>query len=116
MEQQNRSSSDILITGGTGLVGKAVCALLLKRGIEYTVATHKKPVEKNMVYINLASMEEMDASLLNRAVILHLASDKKHPNNDFYGTKRLLQEIAKRNYNPHFIYISIVGTDQLPMT
>ncbi len=116
MEQQNSSSSDILITGGTGLVGKAVCALLLKRGIEYTVATHKRPVEKNMVYMDLALMEEMDTSLLNRPIILHLASDKKHPDNDVNGTKMLLQEIVKRNYNPHFIYISIVGTDQLPMT
>lgn len=116
MEQQNRSSSNILITGGTGLLGKAVCALLLKRGIEYIVAARKKPVEKNIVYIDLASMEEMDTSLLNRSIILHLASDKKHPANDVYGTKRLLQEIAKRNYNPHFIYISIVGTDQLSMT
>lgn len=115
MEQQNSSSSDILVTGGTGLLGKAVCTLLLKRGIEYTVATHKKNIEKNMAYINLASMEEMDVTLLNRPVILHLASDKKHPDNDVHGTKRLLQEIVKRNYNPHFIYISIVGTDQLSM-
>ncbi len=97
------------------MLGKAVCALLLKRGIEYIVATHKEPIEKNMVYIDLASMEGMDSALLNKPVILHLASDKKHPDNDVYGTKRLLQEIVKGNYNTHFIYISIVGTDQLPM-
>ncbi|MEO6868848.1 MAG: hypothetical protein ABI168_04330, partial [Ginsengibacter sp.] len=35
--------------------------------------------------------------------------------NDVHGTKRLLQEIVKQNYRPHFIYISIVGTDQLSM-
>lgn len=116
MEQQNGSSSDILITGGTGLLGKAVCALLLKRGIKYTVATHKRPVEKNMVYLDLGSMGEMNAALLNRPIILHLASDKKHPHNDVNGTKRLLQEIVRWNYNPHFIYISIVGTDLLPVT
>lgn len=115
MEQQSKSSSDILVTGGTGLLGKAVCALLSKRGIGYAVATHKKPVDGNMVHMDLTIAEGMDTAILNRKVILHLASDKKHPDNDVSGTKKLLQEIVKLNYNAHFIYISIVGIDELPM-
>lgn len=115
-ELQNSGSSNILITGGTGLLGKKVCSLLLKRGIQYTVATHKKPVEKNMVYLDLASMEGIDSSLLNKQIILHLDSDKKHPRNDVNGTRELLQEIVKHNYKPHLIYISVVSTDRLPKT
>lgn len=116
MDSRNSNYSSILITGATGLLGKAVCSVLLKRGIQYTVATHRKPIENEMVYLDLASMEGMDSASLNKPIILHLASDKKHPENDFYGTKRLLHQIVEQGYNPHFIYISIVGIDQLPIT
>ena len=108
--------SDILITGGTGLLGQAVCSLFQQRNILYTTSTHRQALKNNMVIMNLETGEGIKEAVSSKKFILHLASDKKHPDNDVSGTQKLLNEIKHQGLNPHFIYISIVGIEKLPMT
>ncbi|MEO6839014.1 MAG: NmrA family NAD(P)-binding protein, partial [Ginsengibacter sp.] len=67
------------------------------------------------IYMNLASGEGIREAIKGRAVILHLASDKSHPDNDVEGTELMLRHIIQEGLSPHFIYISIVGTNLVAM-
>lgn len=108
-------SPSILITGGTGLLGKAVCHFLDQAGLSYQVASHQKPTLNGSVFMDLTTSNGMAEAVRGKNVILHLASDKKHPDNDVHGTERLLDAIRSQGLNVHFIYISIVGVEELPM-
>jgi uncharacterized protein YbjT (DUF2867 family) len=108
-------SPQILITGGTGLLGRAVCEILDGRNISYLIASHQETVPPNGVYMDLSTGKGMEEAVSNKTVILHLASDKKQPNNDVQGTARLLHTIKSQGLTPHFIYISIVGVEELPL-
>ena len=109
------NSSPILITGGTGLLGKTVCQILDSKGITYQIASHQQLRPDNSVFMDLRTGEGMQNAVRDKSVILHLASDKKHPDNDVYGTAHLLNSLKKQALCPHFIYISIVGVEELAM-
>lgn len=108
-------SSPILITGGTGLLGKMVCQILDRKGVSYQIATHQKPGPINSVFMDLRTGEGMDQAIEYKNIILHLASDKTHPDHDVQGTALLLRSIHMKRKAPHFIYISIVGVEQLAL-
>lgn len=108
-------SSQILITGGTGLLGKAVCQILDGKSVPYQIATHQMQAPGDSVFMDLRTGEGMDQAVRNKKVILHLASDKKHPDYDVSGTIRLIDSIQKQGLSIHLIYISIVGVEELPM-
>jgi uncharacterized protein YbjT (DUF2867 family) len=108
--------SEILITGGAGVLGKSVCSLFQQRSIPYTTSTHEQVLKNNMVIMNLKTGEGIKEAVSNKKIILHLASDKKHPDNDVSGIQKILNEIKLQGLNPHLIYISIIGIEQLPMT
>lgn len=47
-------------------------------------------------------------------VIIHCATDYRHPENDVHGTRRLI-DTALLGGSPHLIYVSIVGVDRIPL-
>lgn len=107
---------EILITGGTGLLGKSVCALFDRDHIPYVIATHNRQhLNDNRIFIDLSTGEGIKQAVIGKKIILHLASDKKRPKNDISGTAALLREIQALEEKPHLIYISIVGIDRLPL-
>jgi uncharacterized protein YbjT (DUF2867 family) len=110
-------NNPILVTGASGLLGKAVCEILDRKKFSYVKSTHRKEaVSGHTVYMDLKSGDGIKEAIKSKSVVLHLASDKKHPDNDVNGTALLVQEIKNQRPKVHFIYISIVGTDLLPMT
>lgn len=106
--------SEILVTGGTGFLGNAVCDLFDQHNISYTIATHRRVCMKdNRIFMDLASGEGIEDAVRGKKVILHLASDKTHPANDIKGTRALLDKLQYLEQDTHLIYISIVGVDKL---
>jgi len=116
MNESIYKGHEILITGGTGILGKSLCSLFEQRSIPFTTSTHKQALKNNMVIMNIETGEGIKEAVSGKKIILHLASDKKHPDNDVSGTQKLINEIKHQGLNLHFIYISIVGIEKLPMT
>jgi uncharacterized protein YbjT (DUF2867 family) len=115
MEIQQQQS-EILVTGSTGCLGRAVCKGLQKQGLDYSIATRRKDDGNHpSLYLNLDNGYGIREAVKDRRVILHLASDKKHPDNDVRGIQAILKEMKKSRSKAHLIYISIVGVDQVPM-
>lgn len=110
----------MLITGGTGLLGKALVNILETAELPYTITSRNPPVDpfpkSRWQKLDLATGNGLKEALKRIDTIFHLASDTKHydPRIDLDGTQSLL-EAAKRENVEHFIYISIVGVDKIPI-
>lgn len=119
----NDSIKTVLVTGGTGLVGKELSALLTSKG--YTV-THlsRNPTQKHYqtFYWNINKNEIDDEAITSADAIIHLAgagvADKrwtKQWKDEIYNSRidstKLLREKAEK-LNPelkHFISASAIG-------
>ncbi|MEP6627035.1 MAG: SDR family oxidoreductase [Ginsengibacter sp.] len=106
----------ILITGASGLLGQAICKTLDRRSIHYIKTSRRKnDISEKTIYMDLSSGEGIREAIKGKTVILHLASDKGHPDNDVDGTRLMLNHIIQDGLNPHFIFISVVGTNLIAM-
>jgi uncharacterized protein YbjT (DUF2867 family) len=103
--------SQILITGGTGTLGRALSSLLSQSGIVHTVGSrsNRAPMP-NRVLCDLLKNEGVSEAVADKKIIFHLATDLK---NDEQMTRNLLQAIAPHS-DVHLIYMSIVGIDKVP--
>jgi uncharacterized protein YbjT (DUF2867 family) len=103
---------NILVTGGTGVLGRKVVKELLKRNVTPTILSRRVRTVANveMVQGNLLDTSSLPQVLTNIEVIIHCATNPGKPKEDIEGTKNLL-EAAKRSGVKHFVLISIVGID-----
>ena len=105
----------IVVTGGTGTLGRQVVNQLLARGREvYILSSQDSPVMPDAVNVikgDLVTGEGLQ-NLQNANVIIHCASNPKDPQNtDVAGTSNLLRVLNKARMR-HFINVSIVGVDK----
>ena len=110
----------VLVTGGTGALGREVVPRLLSAGYAVRVMSRRapKPDEDAGVEWAQASMENgtgLAEAVAGTDVILHLASSPVKRQVDVEGTGRLLEH-ARAAGVEHFVYISIVGIDQIGVT
>ena len=111
--------SHILITGGSGSLGRQLTPLLLDAGHTVRILSRRarKPsddVNVEWAQAALASGEGLAEALVEIDTIIHAASTPAAAKKvDMGGAQRLL-EIGKANGLDHFLYISIVGVDQHP--
>lgn len=104
--------SKILITGGTGNLGKSLVKILEENKIQYTIASrHNKTGKANIAVTDLLENTGIKEAVSGKEIIFHLATDLKH---DTRVTQNLLHAIDP-NSSVHLIYISIVGTDKVPL-
>ncbi|MFC3157641.1 SDR family oxidoreductase [Chryseobacterium arachidis] len=103
--------SKILITGGTGNLGKALVKILDKNNISYTIASRKnKSGASNVAVMDLVHNKGIEKAVADKDIIFHLATDMKK---DTEATRNLLQAMQPEA-NVHLVYISIVGIDEVP--
>ena len=106
--------STVLVTGGTGLLGRAVVAKLAASGHDARIMTRRSG-RPGQVVGDLATGVGLDAAVYGVAAIVHLASAPRDARRvDVAGTRRLI-EAAHRAGRPHLVYVSIVGVDRIPM-
>jgi uncharacterized protein YbjT (DUF2867 family) len=105
---------DVLVTGGTGHLGKRLVGRL--QGAGHTVRVmSRRGAGPGGVRGDLATGRDLDAALAGAEVVVHAASDPRgNPwEVDVAGTRRLVQAVD-RDRLQHLVYISIVGVDRIP--
>lgn len=99
----------ILVTGGTGTLGRLVCERLRANGHEVRVLSrHSEPYAVDL----REGGAELDAAVSGVDAIVHCASSPKGGDEQAAGH---LVAAARRAAVPHLLYISIVGVDAVPM-
>jgi uncharacterized protein YbjT (DUF2867 family) len=109
---------EILVTGGTGVLGSAVVAELVDRVHAVRVLTRwptDVPDTARAVPGSLASTGAVAEALDGVTAVVHCATDpRRHHEVDREGTERLL-EAAVRSGDPHIVFPGIVGSDVIPL-
>ncbi|KAB2350837.1 SDR family oxidoreductase [Actinomadura rudentiformis] len=104
----------ILLTGGTGTLGRLVTPLLVNAGHKVRVLSRSSHEAKDGVeYVtgDLATGEGLKAAISGADTIVHCAGSAK---GDEVKARNLV-EAAARAGSPHIVYISVVGADRIPI-
>ncbi|MFC5930072.1 NAD-dependent epimerase/dehydratase family protein [Cryobacterium melibiosiphilum] len=113
--------SYVLVTGGTGTLGRAVVPLLRAANLRVRILSRAAaPTDcepGSWVRGNLATGENLDDAVRNVNTIVHLATNPRGTDARLTGA---LIDAARRGPRmtaplPHLIYPSIVGVDQIPL-
>jgi uncharacterized protein YbjT (DUF2867 family) len=99
----------ILVTGGTGTLGRAVVAQLREADRAHRVLSRR--AGPGLVPGDLSTGRGVEEAVRDTATILHLAST---PKQDLAITRTLL-DAARRHGRPHLVFVSIVGIDRVPL-
>jgi uncharacterized protein YbjT (DUF2867 family) len=104
----------ILVTGGTGTLGRLVGPRLRDAGAKVRVLTRsRREAEGGIEFVtgDLATGEGIDAAVQGAEVIVHCAGSGKGDE-----AKALnLVRAASRSGAPHLVYVSVVGADRIPV-
>lgn len=107
-------AKQILVTGGTGRLGRALVPRLLDMGHDVRVLTRRKrePAAHRWVVGDLRTRSGLTGAALEADVIIHLATTNGR--GDVAATDNLI-EAAKAAGHPHLVYVSIVGIDNVAL-
>ncbi len=107
-------TSTVLVTGGTGTLGRLVVPLLRDAGCHVRVLSrHNHESADGVEYLtgDLASGEGLDAAVDGVGTIVHCAGSAK---GDEDKARKLVQA-ASRAGTQHLVYISVVGAERIPV-
>lgn len=99
----------LLVTGGTGILGRPTVDLL--RGAGHDVRVLSRTPGDGRVVGDLGTGAGLDAALAGVDTVLHLATSTNRK--DVGQTERLVAAAARAGVT-HLVYISIVGVDVVP--
>lgn len=107
-------TSPILLTGGTGTLGRLVAARLRDAGTKVRVLSrrgHEPGDGIEYVTGDLATGAGIDTAVNGTEVILHLAGG---PKGDEEVTRNLVRAASRAGVR-HLVYISVIGADRVPL-
>jgi uncharacterized protein YbjT (DUF2867 family) len=108
--------ASVLLTGGTGTLGRAVEPALLEHGHTVRILSRREqPAGRGpgtWAHGDLKTGDGIDAAVHGVDTIVHCATSGGR--GDIAGTENLIAA-ARKAGNPHLIYVSIVGVDSIPM-
>ncbi|MFJ4680220.1 SDR family oxidoreductase [Kitasatospora sp. NPDC088783] len=104
----------ILVTGGTGTLGRAVVRRLLSRGCPVRVLSRQAhtPGEHGWAVGDLVTGRGLEPALAGVGTVVHCATT--NGGRDVAATRRLV-EAARAAGVSHLLYVSIVGVDRVPL-
>jgi uncharacterized protein YbjT (DUF2867 family) len=106
-------TSPVLVTGGTGRLGRSVVARLADAGCDVRVlARRQRDTQPRVTFFtgDLRRGEGIDAAVRGAGVIINCASSSR---GDAEVTANLITAAVKAG-SPHFVQPSIVGIDSMP--
>lgn len=107
-------TAPILVTGGTGTLGRHVVRRLREAGREVRVLSRRAHDDADGVrYVtgDLSTGAGLEEALVGVGTIVHLAGEAK---GDEVKAAQLVRA-ARRFGRPHIVYISVVGADCIPL-
>ncbi|MEV1007673.1 NAD(P)H-binding protein [Streptomyces sp. NPDC049881] len=109
-------SDTILVTGGTGVLGREVVGRLVREGSAVRLLSRRsRPPDADAAVRwavgDLATGEGLDEALREAGAVVHCATSGGR--RDVAATERLVAA-ARRARTPHFLYVSIVGVQRTP--
>ncbi|WP_369252995.1 SDR family oxidoreductase [Geodermatophilus amargosae] len=110
----------VLVTGGTGLLGRRVVRALTADGRPVRILSRSPaspPVPGAEVTVaDLRTGVGLPGAVAGASAVVHCATDPRNSRAvDVEGTERLL-EAAREAGRPHLVHVSIVGIDRIPVT
>ncbi len=109
------TSGDVVVTGGTGTLGRLVVTELLAAGRSVRVVSRRPlraaaGIEGRVA--DLGTGQGLDAALAGAGAVVHCATSGGA--DDLPQAQRLV-EATRRAGAPHLLYVSIVGVDRIPL-
>ena len=107
-------TSTILVTGGTGTLGRHVVPLLQDGGSKVRVLSrHGHESGDGIEYVtgDLLKGEGIEPAVDGAEIILHLAGG---PKGDDEATRNLVRAASRAGVQ-HLVYISVIGADRVPL-
>ena len=104
----------ILVTGGTGTLGRHVVPRLRDAGRDIRVLSrHRRAADDGIEYLtgDLLSGDGIEPAVDGAEVIVHCAGARK---GDDEATRNLMRA-ASRAGTQHVVYISVIGADRIPV-
>src|ERR687897_2692566 len=108
-------TSRILVTGGTGTLGRHVVRRLYDAGYDVRVLTRHSDAAKDGIEFmtgDLTTGEGIEPAVGGVETIVHLAGSAK---GDEDKTRNLVRAASSQTRLPHLVYISVVGADRIPI-
>jgi uncharacterized protein YbjT (DUF2867 family) len=105
-------TTTVLVTGGTGTLGRLTTPLLRDAGFKVRVLSRSRHEAVDGIEYavgNLTTGEGIEAAVTGVDTIVHLAGDSK---GDDEKARTLVNAVAATGGKPHLVYISVVGADQ----
>ncbi|MFQ6266967.1 SDR family oxidoreductase [Kutzneria viridogrisea] len=107
------TKNQMLVTGGTGTLGRQIVDRLLDRGQPVRVLSRTaRQGRVPSVAVDLRTGAGLDAALDGVGTVVHCASGMGKSDVD---AARNLVRAARAAGSPHVVYISIVGIDRVPL-
>lgn len=113
----NASRDRVLVTGGTGRLGRAVVAELIRSAVPVRVLTRRSAVDLDteLAQGDLATGEGLADAIDGVGCVIHLASDPHHGQQvDVEGTRRLTDALRDHD-GARLLHMSIVGCWDCPL-
>ena len=108
-------TSPILVTGGTGTLGRLVVRGLRDAGSNVRVlsrSTHEAGDGIEFMRADLATGEGIEAAVEGVETIVHCAGSAK---GDEEKARNLVRVASRAGGAPHLVYISVVGAERIPV-
>ncbi|WP_405999987.1 SDR family oxidoreductase [Streptomyces sp. NBC_00829] len=108
------TTAPILVTGGTGTLGRHVVPLLREAGRTVRVLSrHGRESGDGIAYVtaDLFRDEGIEAAVDGVEIVLHLAGG---PKGDDVATENLVRAASAAGVK-HLVYVSVIGSDTLPL-
>src|ERR687885_514792 len=108
-------TSPILVTGGTGTLGRLVVRRLRGAGCDVRVLSRRGRAAKDGIRFltgDLATGEGIEPAVDGVAAIVHCAGSNK---GDADLTRNLVRAASSQARLPHLVYISVVGAERIPV-
>ncbi len=107
-------TSQILVTGGTGTLGRLVVPRLRNAGCDVRVLSrHRHEPEQGVEFVtaDLAENEGVEAALAGAETVVHCAGSTKGDGDKAQNLARAASQAGVR----HLVFISVVGADRIPI-
>lgn len=107
---------NVLVTGGTGILGRHVVQRLREQGHRARIYSREPRGHVDAVQGDLKTGANLGKALAGMDVIVHAATEARQSlrsRGDVKGTRRLIEAAQKASIK-HVVYISIVGIDDVP--